>query len=100
MVIVTGQPVSVVAMGGSITCGGETRALEEQWSYRVFLWVNETFPNVNHSYLNLCKPAAPSMVVGACLTVPDHIDLILMEVAPFSHCEAGPVLQYLPYLHH
>ena len=72
-------------MGGSITCGGNTRVLEEQWSYRVFLWVNATFPHANHTYLNSCKPATPSMVIGACLTVPDHVDLILMEVALFSH---------------
>ena len=84
--------MTVVAMGGSITCGGETRTLEEQWSYRVFLWVNETFPHANHTYLNQCKPATPSMVVGACLTVPDHVDLILLEVTlSLSPHDARPV---------
>ena len=94
----SGQPVTIVAMGGSITCGGETRALEEQWSYRVFLWINETFPHANPTYVNQCKPATPSMVVGACLTVPDHIDLVLMEVGPSLASRSKPCqMQHLPY---
>ena len=82
----------MVVTGGSITCGADTRALDEQWSYRVFLWINATFPHSNHTYLNLCKPATPSMVVGACLTMPDHVDLVLMEVTlfPSPHCCCRP----------
>ena len=79
-----GQPVSVVAMGGSITCGGNTRSEDEHWSYRVFQWINSTFPHANHTYLNSCKPATPSFVVGACLRdyIPDQVDLVLFEVLP------------------
>lgn len=71
-------------MGGSITCGGNTRSEDEQWSYRVFHWINSTFPHTNHTYLNSCKPATPSMVVGACLRdyIPDQVDLVLFEVFP------------------
>lgn len=77
-----GESVSVVILDGSITCGGDTRVIEEQWSYRVFMWIKETFPHEDHTYLNMCKSATPSMVTGACLGnyLPENIDLILIEV--------------------
>ena len=86
----TGKPITMVALGGSITCGADTRRLEQQWTYLVFMWINATFPHANHTYLNRCRPATPSMMIGACLEVylPHDlaVDLVLLEV---STCETS-----------
>lgn len=84
-VTMAGEPVSVVILGGSITCGGDTRELGEVWWYRVFNWINATYPHEDHTYHNLCKSATPTMVAGACLQneLPKAIDLILVEVSSY-----------------
>ena len=82
MACVAGKPITIVVLGGSITCGGNTRVEEEMWSYRVFMWINATYPHVNHTYMNSAKPATPSMVIAGCLDayVPEDVDLVLLEV--------------------
>ena len=77
----------MVVLGGSITCGGDTRHLEEQWPYRVFMWINSAFPHADHTFSNLCKSATPSMVVAACLqsSLPKEVDFVLMEVRSCLH---------------
>ena len=54
------------------------------------MWINATFPHANHTYLNRCRPATPSMMIGACLEVylPHDlaVDLVLLEV---STCETS-----------
>lgn len=74
----------MVAMGGSITCGADTSRLEQQYTWLVFAWINATFPHANHTYLNRCRPATQSMLIGACLSLyipPEPVDLVLLEVS-------------------
>ena len=81
--VLPGQAINVLVLGGSITCGGETLNIQESWSYLVYKWIQATWPMANHTYSNHCKPATPSMVVAACLDsyyIPENIDLILFEV--------------------
>ena len=55
------------------------------------MWINATFPNSKHAYLNSCKPATPSSVVAACLDthIPEEVDLILFEVMCSLHLSAS-----------
>ena len=47
------------------------------------MWINATYPHVNHTYTNACRPATPSMVIAACLDsyLSTDPDLILLEVS-------------------
>ena len=80
----SGKPITMVVLGGSISCGSDTSRLEQQWNYQVFLWFNATFPHANHMYVNRCRPATQSTLIGACLDSylpPGPIDLVLLEVS-------------------
>ena len=82
----------MLVLGGSIACGGDTRRLEQQWTYQIFQWFNATFPHAKHTYLNNCKPATPSMVIAACLDqyIPEKVDYIILEVS----CSRCPYAYY------
>ena len=88
----------MLVLGGSIACGGDTRRLEQQWTWHIFLWINSTFPpkSGEHSYTNSCKPATPSMVVAACLDnyIPEKVDYIIIEVSSGTPC-AGVLIRSL-----
>ena len=77
-----------MVLGGSISCGADTTRLDQEWTRRVFQFINNTWPHANHTFLNSCKPATPSMLIDACLDgyVPEKVDLVLMEVC----CSASP----------
>ena len=79
-----GSPIKVVVIGGSITCGGNTYTEDQRWINQVFQWINSTWPHPEHTLINACKPATPSMLFSFCMhqSVPDDTDLLLMEVQP------------------
>ncbi|DBA66272.1 TPA: hypothetical protein ACH3X2_002527 [Trebouxia sp. C0005] len=76
-----GQPINIVVIGGSITCGGNTNTPQQIWVNLVFDWLNATWPHPGHKFRNSCKPATPSMLFSFCLhnSVPDDTDLLFME---------------------
>lgn len=43
-----GQPITMVALGGSVTSGTGTFKLENTWVHRVFSWVQRVFPHDKH----------------------------------------------------
>eukprot|EP00884_Botryococcus_braunii_P022667 jgi/Botrbrau1/9084/Bobra.178_2s0016.1 len=78
------QPISVVALGGSITNGGETfvTRMEDSFVGRLFSWLNSTFPHAEHRFLNAGTSASESSFFSACLS--DHLlhnnaDLVFLE---------------------
>ena len=44
----SGQPITMVALGGSVTSGTGTFKLENTWVHRVFSWVQRVFPHDQH----------------------------------------------------
>ena len=82
-----GNPVKVVVIGGSITCGGNTYTEDQRWINQVFQWINATWPHPEHKLTNACKPATPSMLFSFCMhqSVPDDTDLLFMEVRARMH---------------
>lgn len=81
-VLYAGQPVVVIAIGGSITSGGDVSESKEIWASRVFQWIKTTFPHDGHKFFNSAKNATPASLFAACLEthLPEEADLILFEV--------------------
>ena len=71
--------VEVAALGGLITAA---HGLPKEASYveRVFNWINATFPNPNHQFLNHGFSGATSAYVAPCVleTLPNEPDLVLL----------------------
>ena len=57
MALFAGQPIKVVALGGSVTKGHGPANPENSWVNRFFGWVNETFPHPQHQFTNQAIPA-------------------------------------------
>lgn len=76
----TDEAVKVAAIGGSVTVGHNVEVKETAWLYRVFDWINTTFPNPNHQFLNKAIPAVTSAYVAPCVTdlLPPDLDLIFL----------------------
>lgn len=76
-----GKPITVVALGGSISAGHGVADPENGWTSRVFKWLEQTFPNAGHTLLNHAIPAVTSGYVSACVPelVPHNTDLVLVE---------------------
>lgn len=53
----TGEAIKVVALGGSVTLGHGPKELNASYVYRFFDWINHTFPNPQHEFLNHALPA-------------------------------------------
>ena len=67
-----GQPITMVALGGSVTSGTGTFKLENTWVHRVFSWVQRVFPHEQHRYVAAltCTPGIQlSHVYHACAGV-------------------------------
>ena len=47
-----GQPITITALGGSVTAGSGVWRSQNSWTARFFSWVNETFPHKDHVFLN------------------------------------------------
>jgi hypothetical protein len=102
-----GEPISVVALGGSITKGGETHMQRSEDSAigQLFRWLETTFPNANHLMVNGGTSASESTFFSACLA--DHlpweeVDLVLLEF-DINDCKphyrgGGPRTASLPWL--
>lgn len=52
-----GQPIKVVAEGGSVTKGHGPIHRGNSWLHRFYSWVNETFPHPDHQLINQAIPA-------------------------------------------
>ena len=55
--MLAGQPVKVVALGGSVTKNHGPKREENAYLPRLFAWINETFPHPDHQFINHAIPA-------------------------------------------
>jgi hypothetical protein len=103
---IDGEPVRLVALGGSQTYGdghvsppleprggGERpKQLQDTWPGVVFSWLNCTFPNIDNTYCNSAIPgaggAAPLLCLPAYLPGRPNFIVTEFEVNPTSHREA------------
>jgi hypothetical protein len=89
----TGQPITVVTLGGSIMAGGDIyfpRKTSDSFVGQLFTWLAETFPHAQHKFHNGCLPATGSTFISICLdehVVHKDVDLILLE---FDINDASP----------
>lgn len=76
-----GEPITAVALGGSISAGHGVKDPGNGWVARIFTWISETFPNTEHKLLNRAIPATTSGYVSACVPdlVPEDADLVILE---------------------
>lgn len=77
----SGQPVTVALLGGSWTSGSGVENTSNTWAAQFFAWVNATFPNPDHMFINNSTRGATSGFVAPCLNtyVPADTDLIVLE---------------------
>ncbi|EOD37448.1 hypothetical protein EMIHUDRAFT_252086 [Emiliania huxleyi CCMP1516] len=80
-----GEPIKVVALGGSVTHGHGLRRMPRDfkgsWSRVVFDWIAQTWPNAKHTYINGAVPATGIEFFSHCLShqSPADVDLIMLE---------------------
>eukprot|EP00884_Botryococcus_braunii_P016639 jgi/Botrbrau1/3659/Bobra.0204s0049.1 len=85
MKLLSGHPIKVVVLGGSIMGGGEVYVLRQptdSFVGQIFTWINETFPHPDHKFHNGALPATGSAFIAICLShhLPyDDVDLVIME---------------------
>lgn len=86
--LITGQPVSVAVVGGSISAGATYTTLRGSkaswlWHRLFFDWVNASFPHRDNSHFNGALPASTPGYVESCVTlhVPLAADLVFVEYA-------------------
>lgn len=79
--LLSGQAVKIVLMGGSWTSGSGVENSANSWVPKFLGWVNETFPNPNHAFLNQATRGVTSGFFAPCLQtlVPPDTDLVLLE---------------------
>ncbi|EFN53595.1 expressed protein [Chlorella variabilis] len=81
--LLNGEPISVAAVGGSITWGeGAENVGQTDYAARVFAWIRETFPKANHTLVNAAIPGVPSSYFALCNRwhVPEDVDLVVFNV--------------------
>ena len=82
---VTGDPVHVSIVGGSISAGStlgiQHRHAQWLWHGKLFSWLNATFPNAGHRRFNGAVPASTPGYVTGCLSfhAPPTTDLVIVE---------------------
>jgi len=59
MWLLAGQPIKMVALGGSVTKNHGPIRKENAYLPRLFAWINETFPHPDHQLINHAIPAVP-----------------------------------------
>ena len=75
-----GEAVKIAALGGSVTVGHNVENKQTAWLYRVFDWVNTTFPHPDHEFINAAIPAVTSAYVAPCVLdlLPGNLDLVFL----------------------
>ncbi|KAL4422279.1 hypothetical protein ABPG75_008476 [Micractinium tetrahymenae] len=89
--LLSGQPVSVALLGGSVTQGtGSDPPHTGAYALRVLRWINETFPHPGHVLKNNGHGAVPSSYFSMCVSreVPQDADLVILE---FNMNDGGPL---------
>ncbi|KAI7842797.1 hypothetical protein COHA_003543 [Chlorella ohadii] len=91
--LLAGQPVSLVAIGGSVTSMGGREPDGESYIARVFQYINTTFPHRQHRMYNEGVPATSSETFEPCVEsiVPQDADLVVVE---FAINDPGPPISY------
>ncbi|KAL7421285.1 hypothetical protein Q5752_004170 [Cryptotrichosporon argae] len=83
--LVDGQPISLAALGGSITAGHSLNftAGEITWPQMVYDWIQAEYPNPAHKYKSGAVPATGVDYFASCysLHVPTDADLYVLEGA-------------------
>ena len=77
--LLSGQPVTVVMSGGSVTIG-QGAIYDHPYAKRFFQWIQETFPNPKHVLRNAAMSGITSAVASVCAKtlIPDA-DLVIIE---------------------
>lgn len=78
-----GQGVTVVLLGGSVTNAGELSRQGLSYAARFFNFINSTFPNPAHRFINHGMPSSNSGWFAPCVDVlvPPGADLVVVEFA-------------------
>ncbi|KAL4421750.1 hypothetical protein ABPG77_009733 [Micractinium sp. CCAP 211/92] len=78
-----GRPVTVVLLGGSVTNAGELSRQGLSYAARFFSFLNSTFPNPAHRFINRGMPSSNSGWFAPCVDtlVPPGADLVVVEFA-------------------
>eukprot|EP00887_Chlorella_sp_A99_P003010 scaffold9.g3010.t1 len=80
--LVAGEPVTIVAIGGSVTAGAGV-GNNLQWAYvsRFLSWINSTFPHPQHRLLNQGVAASTTGLYAVCTSamVNENADLLVIE---------------------
>jgi hypothetical protein len=80
-----GQPIAAVALGGSITGGGDIyypRLKTDSFVGQAFTWLNTTFPHAEHRFHNGALSATGSTLFAICLKGHiryEDVDLVILE---------------------
>lgn len=89
-----GKPVTVVALGGSVTFGSQVANPNENAFFpRISKWIQNHFPNPDHVFLNSAVPGTPSSYMALCMKwhVPGTVDLVFLEYNINDGDESGDV---------
>ncbi|KAI7846321.1 hypothetical protein COHA_000158 [Chlorella ohadii] len=81
--LLAGQPIKIVAMGGSVTAWAGGNPNGEAYIARFFQYINSTFPHLQHELYNKGMSAWNSAQFEPCLEhiVPEGADLVVVEFA-------------------
>ncbi|GAB4816347.1 hypothetical protein N2152v2_003393 [Parachlorella kessleri] len=80
--LLAGQPITAVAIGGSITAGMGSMGREFAWPGRFRAWLNATFPHPGHVVVNKGVGATTSGLFALCLDTmlaQQDVDLVIVE---------------------
>ena len=81
MFMATGQPITMVVVGGSVSSGSGIQHRTNVWVTRLFDWVSLSFPQAEHKLINLAMPATSSSYYSPCILdmLPFDVDLVVLE---------------------
>lgn len=81
--LLAGQPIRVVMLGGSVTNSAAYAAQGLSYATRFFSFINTTWPNPGHSFVNWGQPSANSAWFAPCVDtlVGKEADLVVVEFA-------------------
>lgn len=86
----TGQPIKMVALGGSITKGHGPIVYENSWTDRFFSWVNATFPHSGHELINHAIPAVSILSCWwICWRLQTFGDFLFLSQGDWRLCSTG-----------
>lgn len=89
--LLSGQPVSIGALGGAACWGASVARGQDDWLSRTLAFMRAAFPGAAISGRNGCVPATPTEFAGSCIErlVSTDVDLLFVEVGVVKAVEQG-----------